>query len=161
MPRSMRLHLSAFRRVPWLALTVPAALALGACVDAATTSSTSDELYGAVTYNSTCTAAHQAVVDDGLRMGRAAGSTVAFEQCLDRRMNERYRKCIGDPFYNSDLITQKQKLLAITRNLADVSMPRHDVAVHPELLARLVAPGGKTRECHRWKWASTRPVTTF
>ncbi|AFL81174.1 ABC-type uncharacterized transport system, permease component [Aequorivita sublithincola DSM 14238] len=77
-------------------------------------------LLGEVTTADDCSAEHQAFNDDIMMFGRIAVSTQAFEECVREKVTNLYRKCNGDPFYDSSIEDQIQKVIEISRSLNNV-----------------------------------------
>ncbi len=62
-----------------------------------------------------CTTDFQKFNEDIMVYGRIAAVSKAYEDCLRKKITEKYKKCKGDPWYDGSLETQIQKALAISR----------------------------------------------
>ena len=82
--------------------------------------SNTSKLFGKIYSADDCSPEHQAFNDKIMMFGRIAVSTVAFEECVTKKVTNLYRKCNGDPFYNENLNIQIQKVLDISRRLQNV-----------------------------------------
>ncbi len=83
------------------------------------------DVLGGLAFDSTCPADVAAYVTDTMAKGRAAIGSTAFAQCMDQAMRQQatiggatfgpYRRCVGDPYYASDLTTQIARAVAAAR----------------------------------------------
>ncbi|WP_158501543.1 VCBS repeat-containing protein [Vitiosangium sp. GDMCC 1.1324] len=80
------------------------------------------DLMGNIVYGTDCSTGMQSFLGDVMRYGRVAAASTAFEQCVDQRLTERYKKCNGDPFYSDTLDTQKAQVLWVARSANAVKM---------------------------------------
>ena len=92
-----------------------------------------DELWGAVDYESNCSDELQLYGNKSMFFGRVVSDSEAFEQCLSVAAQQGvswwgslnigpYRECNGDPFTTSNLQTQVQKAVEMSRSANDVRM---------------------------------------
>jgi hypothetical protein len=79
-------------------------------------------LLGPVEQADDCTPELQRFNEDIMVYGRTTASTRAFEQCVDREVRARYRKCTGDPYYASPVATQIAQVIAASRSPAAVQI---------------------------------------
>jgi hypothetical protein len=85
-------------------------------------SRSTQDLMGNIAYGTDCSSGHQGFLNDVMRYGRVAAASNAFEQCVDRRVRERYRKCNGDPFYADSIDTHINQVLWVARSSNPVRM---------------------------------------
>ncbi len=83
---------------------------------------TRPQLLGRVSPDEGCSAAERDFLEVTMSYGRTAAATVAFEQCLEQQVRTTYRKCIGDPWYDSTLNRQIGRAIAIAQSPNEVSM---------------------------------------
>jgi hypothetical protein len=79
-------------------------------------------LLGPVEQADDCTPELQRFNEEIMVYGRTTASTAAFEQCVDREVRARYRKCIGDPYYGSPVATQIARVIAASRSPAAIQI---------------------------------------
>ncbi len=79
-------------------------------------------LLGPVEQADDCTPELQRFNEDIMVYGRTTASTRAFEQCVDREVRARYRKCTGDPYHASPVATQITQVIAASRSPAAVQI---------------------------------------
>jgi hypothetical protein len=79
-------------------------------------------LLGPVEQADDCTPELQRFNEDIMVYGRTTASTRAFEQCVDREVRARYRKCTGDPYHGSPVATQIAQVIAASRSPAAVQI---------------------------------------
>jgi hypothetical protein len=106
---------------------------LGGCmvdgVDEPETSTTEEELLGAVNFGGDCNAQKTAFLGTVARYGRTVAVTRAFEQCVERTLisgtsaaGGRYRQCNGEPFFGSAIATQVDMALDAARSGNDIML---------------------------------------
>jgi hypothetical protein len=122
----------------FLALHAVAATCLiGACAadggDAVTAETPRPDLlplWGSAGYEGDdCSEEKQELVNESLRWGRIASNSSVFRQCIAESVNgagalgvSNYRKCIGDPYYDSDAATQIRRAVAMSRSANDLAI---------------------------------------
>lgn len=79
-------------------------------------------LLGPVQQADDCTPELQRFNEDLMVFGRTTASTRAFEQCIDKEVRARYRKCTGDPYHGSPVATQITQVIAASRSPAAVQI---------------------------------------
>jgi len=79
-------------------------------------------LLGPVQQADDCSSELQRFNEDIMVYGRTTASTQAFEQCVDREVRARYRKCTGDPYFGSPVATQIAQVIAASRSPAAVQI---------------------------------------
>jgi hypothetical protein len=111
---------------------------------------TLQSILAGITQEGDCSPDLQRFNEDIMRYGRIAAVSRAFEECVATRVRSSYRKCIGDPWYNEDIETQIEKVLAACRSVNVVNIFCSGAAADSLASAGLGEYGHTGKEEFRW-----------